>query len=155
MAYQQHFRFVITKKYDLTHPQAKFREDLVSQLQKWCEEDDSLIVCLDTNEDIYKQLLGKALSNIDGLAMKDVVGEFTCIHVGTTFFQGSKPVDGVWVTSDIMVCNASIMPAGYGIGDYQHFVIDFASRDFIGNTPPYMLSIASHIVKDVKVVTNV
>jgi hypothetical protein len=51
--------------------------------------------------------------------MKEVVGEFTCTPVGTTFFWGSKPIDGVWATSDIMVCNISIMPAaaGYGIGD--------------------------------------
>jgi hypothetical protein len=68
--------------------------------------------------------------------MKEVVGEFTCTPVGTTFFWGSKPIDGVWATSDITVCNASIMPAGYGISDHQLFIIDFASRDIIGNMPP-------------------
>jgi hypothetical protein len=34
-----------------------------------------LIVCLDANEDINKKSLGKSLINIDGLSMKEVVGE--------------------------------------------------------------------------------
>jgi hypothetical protein len=85
------------------------------------------------------KLLGKALTNIDGLAMKEVVGEFTCIPAGTTFFRGSKPVDGVWETSDITVCNASVKPADYGIGNHQHFVINFAPRDIIGNIPPKVI----------------
>jgi len=84
-------------------------------------------------------LVGTALTNIDGLAMKEMVGEFTCTPVGITFFQGSKPIDGVWETSDITVCIASIMPVGYSIGDHQIFVIDFVSRDIIGNTPPKVI----------------
>ncbi len=95
-----------------------------------------MIVCLDANEDIYKKSLGKSLTDIDKLAMKEVVGEFTGTLVGATFFRGSKPIDGVWATLDITVCNASIMPAGYGIGDHRLFVIDFASSDIIGNTAP-------------------
>ncbi len=86
-------------------------------MKKWCKEGNHLIVCLDANEDIYQKSLEKALTNIDGLAMKEGEG-FTCTLVGTTFFWGSKPIDGVRATSDITVCNASIMPVGYGIGDH-------------------------------------
>ena len=88
--------------------------------------------------------MGKSLTDIDGLAMKEVVGEFTQIPVGSTFFQGSKPIDGVWATLDVMVCNASIMPAGYGIGDHRLFVIDFSSSNIIGNMPPKVVRLASH-----------
>ena len=116
--YQQHRRFFITKKKDLTCPRTKFKEDLVAQLTKWREEGDRIIVCLDANEDIYKKSLGRTLTGVNGLAMKEVVGEFTGTPIGTTFFRGSKPIDGVWATSDITVCNASVMPAGYGIGDH-------------------------------------
>jgi hypothetical protein len=112
-------------------------------LQQWCAEGNRLIVCLDTNEDIYKKPLGKSLTDIDGLAMKEVIGEFTRTPVVTLFFRGSKPIDGVWVTADITVCNASIMSAGYGIGDHQIFVINFASCDIIGNTAPKVIRAAS------------
>ncbi len=33
---------------------------------------------------------------------------------------------------DISVCNAAIMPAGYGIGDNRLFVVDFSEADMIG-----------------------
>ncbi len=92
-------------------------------------------MCLDSNEHIYRKAIGKSLTNIEGLAMKEVVGEFTGKKIGTMFFQGSKPIDGVWATSDITVSKAAIMPAGYGIGDHHMFVIDFASKDIVGTSP--------------------
>jgi hypothetical protein len=70
-------------------------------------------------------------------------GEFTGTPVGATFFRRSKPVDGVWATLDITVCNASIMPAGYGIGDHWLFVIDFTASNIIGNTAPKVVQAAS------------
>jgi hypothetical protein len=51
-SYQQHRRYFINKKKDLTCPRTKFREDLVEQLTRWREEGDKLIVCLDANENI-------------------------------------------------------------------------------------------------------
>ncbi len=75
--------------------------------------------------------------------MKEVVEEFTGKAIGTTFFGGSKPIDGVWATSNINVCNAAIMPAGYGIGDHRLFVINFASKDIIGTNPPKIICPAS------------
>ncbi len=118
-SYQQHCRYFITKKGNLTCPRTKFREDLVAQLKKWHKEGDLVVVCLDANKHIYKKSIGRALTNIKGLAMQEVVGAFTHQPVGPMLFQGLKPINGVWATSDISVCNAAIMPAGYGIGDHN------------------------------------
>lgn len=71
---------------------------------------------MDVNKDIYQKNLGKALTNVDGLNMSEVVGEFTGNPVGPTFFCGSKPIDGVWATRDIQVVNTCIMPVGFGVG---------------------------------------
>jgi hypothetical protein len=68
--------------------------------------------------------------------MKEVVGDFIRKPIGSTFFQGLMFIDRVWATSDITICSAAIMPAGYGIGDHWLFVISFASADIIGSTPP-------------------
>jgi hypothetical protein len=100
-------------------------------------------VCLDTNKHIYRKAIGKSLTDIEGLAMMEEVGEFTGKAIGTTFFWGSKPINGIWATSDITVCNAAIMPAGYGIGDHRLFVIDFALQDIIGTNPPKIIWPAS------------
>jgi hypothetical protein len=121
----------------------KFCEDLVSQLLRWQQDGDKLIVCLDANEDIYCKSIGKALTDINGLANEEVVGDFKHQRVGATFFRGSKPIDGVWATSDILISNACIMPAGYGIGDHRLFVIDFCTQDIIRSQPPCMVRVTS------------
>ncbi len=110
----------------------KFWEDLVHQLQKWRADGDRLIVCLDANEDIYRKSIGKTLTLVDGLAMREVVGEFTGKRIGPTHFHGKKPIDGIWATSDIQVVGACIMPAGYGIGDHWLFIVDFLGSSCLG-----------------------
>ena len=130
--YQQHRRYWITKRRSLVCPRVKFREDLVKQLRKWRADGDRLIVCLDANEDIYKKSIGKALTSVEGLGMKEVVGEFTGKKIGPTYFRGKKPIDGIWATTDIQVCGACIMPAGYGIGDHRLFIVDFLGSSCLG-----------------------
>jgi hypothetical protein len=137
--YQQHRRYFRPRNENQC-PRSLFREHLISTFKKWREEGDRLIVCLDANEDIYKKSIGKALTDNDGLAMNEVVGTFTGKNIGSTFFRGSKPIDGDWATtSDISICNAAIMPSGYGIGDHRLFVIDFATQDLIGVNPPKII----------------
>ena len=65
--------------------------------------------------------------------MKEVVGEFTVRQLGATYFHGSEPIDGVWTTGDITVTNACVMPVGFGVGDYQLFVIDFSTTTLVGS----------------------
>jgi hypothetical protein len=79
--------------------------------------------------------IGKTLTSVDGLAMEEVVGEFTGKKVGPMYFRGSKPIDAVWATADVQVAGACIMPADYGIGDHQLFVVDFVTALLIGLSP--------------------
>ncbi len=92
-------------------------------------------MCLDANEDIYKKSLGKSLTKREGLNMLEVVGEFTGRKIGPTFFRGSKPIDGILATPDLVVTHACVMPAGYGVGDHRVFVVDFQERSLIGEAP--------------------
>ena len=120
--YQQNRRYFILKEKDTTCPRTRFREDLVTKLTAWREEGDRLIVCMDANENIYKKSIGKALTDPTGLAMREVVGDFTGVPIGATYFRGSSPIDAVWATPDIEVVGACVMPCGFGIGDHRLFV---------------------------------
>ena len=79
------------------------------------------------------------LTDRDGLAMSEVVGNFTGKPLGATFFRGSTPIDGIWATSDIEVVGACVMPVGYGVGDHRMFIIDFKTTSLIGAEPPRVL----------------
>ena len=68
--------------------------------------------------------------------MNEVVGTFTGKKIGATFFIGSKPIDAVWATPDIVVVGECVMPEGYGVGDHRLFVLDFLTSSIIGKMPP-------------------
>jgi hypothetical protein len=70
--------------------------------------------------------------NEDGLNMSEVVGNFTGKKLDPTFFWGSKPIDGIWATHDMVVTHACVMPAGYGMGDHCLFVVDIQEASLIG-----------------------
>jgi hypothetical protein len=129
--YQQHRRYFVTQQKDLFCPRVRFSQDLVKVLKKWREEGDRLIVCIDTNEDVYKKSIGRTLTDREGLNMVEAVGEFTGKKIGPTFFWGSKPIDGIWTTTDIIVTHACLMPAGFGVGDHRLFVIDMQAASLL------------------------
>jgi hypothetical protein len=130
--YQQHLRHLINKLNDGTCPRVRFREDLLRKMKQWHRKGEQLILCLDANENIHKGELGRELTDLHGLGMKDVVGEFSARKLGATYFQGSVPIDTKWATSDVTVANACVMPVGYGVGDNCLFVVDFATTLLVG-----------------------
>ncbi len=67
--YQQHRRYFVTMKKDITCQRKHFHDDLMKQLQKWRQEGYRLVICMDANEDIYKKSLGKSLTSTEGLNM--------------------------------------------------------------------------------------
>jgi hypothetical protein len=116
----------------------------MKQLNKWRREGDCLVVCMDANEDMYKKSLGKSLTSSEGLNMVEVVGEFTGKRIGATFFRGSKPIDGVWATQDLVVTHACVMPSGFGVGDHRLFVVDFQEESLIGKVPLRVKQFTTH-----------
>ena len=79
---------------------------MIKQLVKWREQRGTLVVCLNTNGDIYKKNFGKELVQTSELDMTEVNGNFTGRKAGATFFRGKGPIDGVWATPDT-VCLGS------------------------------------------------
>ena len=62
-SYSQQQRYQIWQQQDYTTcPRVKFREDLGKLLKEWRAAGDRLIVCLDANQNIYAQALGKLLT---------------------------------------------------------------------------------------------
>ena len=70
---------------------------------------------ISTNENIVK-----TLTDLDGLKMSEVVGNFTGQKVGATYFHKGKTLDDIWATTDIEVVGSCVMPVEYMVGDHQH-----------------------------------
>jgi len=105
-------------------------------LKEWRTAGGRLVVCLDANENIYMQALGKMLTNPEGLGMIEEVGGCTGKKIGPTYFRGQLLIDGIWTILDVMVANGCIMPAGYGIGDHRLFIVDLHTSSLVGSGRP-------------------
>jgi hypothetical protein len=101
-------------------------------MRQWRRVGERLILCLDANKNIYLGKLGQELTDLHGLGMKEVVGEFTTWRLGAMYFRGSAPIDAVWATSKVAVVNACVMPVVYGVGDHCLFVMDFVTALLVG-----------------------
>jgi hypothetical protein len=113
-------------------------------MKQWRAAGKRLVLCLDANENIYRAKLGRQLTDLHGLGMKEVVGEFMGRQLGTKFFRGSEPIDAIWETSNLEVAHACAMPIGYEVGDHCFFVVDFSTASMIGTCPPKIIRPALH-----------
>ena len=95
-----------------------------------------IILYMDANEDIYQKNLEKSITARDGLIMTEVVGTVTGKKISVTLFRGSKPIDALWATTDIVVVRACVMPESYGVGYHRLFVLYFLTSSLIVQTPP-------------------
>ncbi len=75
--------------------------------------------------------------------MRKAVLQHTGNSPGATFFRGSKPIDGIWISSDIDTSNACVMPFGYGVGDYCAFILDIPIESLVGINPVKIVHPAS------------
>ncbi len=86
---------------------------------------------MDHNEHTYDRTLGRALADTSGLRLQEAVLHHTGTQTGATFFRGSKPIDGLWVSRDIEILNECVTPFWYGVGDHRMFVLDITLESLI------------------------
>ena len=141
--YQQQRRYFIMKKKDLTCPRTLFRRHLISAIKKWRNAGERIVLYMDQNEHVYDEMLGKTLSDRNGLNLQEVILKQTGIQTGATFFRGSQPIDGLWVSDDLDISNACVMPFGYGVGNHCPFVLDIPLQSLIGVNPVRIIRPAS------------
>ena len=134
-SYQLQRAYFTMAKKDTTCPRKKFEADLVSLLTTWRQAGRRLIVCLDANDHVYTGHLAKALTRSPHLDLFEATLATTGTQLTATYFRGSRPIDAIWTTPDIVVTNICAMPIGFGMGDHQAFVLDITTQSMVGNNP--------------------
>jgi hypothetical protein len=114
------------RRKDITCPRTLFRQHLTAAITKWRAPGERIVLFMDHNEHAYDGMLGRALSNREGLNLREVILDTTGVRTGATYFQGSHPIDGLWASADLDISNACVMPFGYGVGDHRAFISEYA-----------------------------
>jgi hypothetical protein len=134
-SYQQQQRYFIMNKKDLTYPQTLFRRYLTAAIAKWRDAGEKIVLFMDHNKHVYDGVLGKALSDRNGLNLQEVILKQTGAPTGATFFRGLQPIDGLWASDDLDISKACVMPFGYGVGNHRTFVLDIPLQSLVGVNP--------------------
>jgi hypothetical protein len=90
---------------------------------------------MDHNERVTNGPLGKQLRDKNRLNLQEVIVQHTGTSSGAMFFCGSKPINGMWVSGDLDISNACVMPFGYGVGNHCAFILDVPLESIIGVNP--------------------
>jgi hypothetical protein len=123
------------KKKDLTCPLTLFHQHLTAAIRKWRAAGERIVLFTYHNEHVYDSVLGKALSDREGLNLSKVILKHTGSQTGALFFWGFKPIGGLWASSDLDISNACVMPFGYGVGNHRAFVLDIPLESLVGENP--------------------
>jgi len=134
-SYQQQHQYFITKKKDLTCPLNHFRKHLITLIKQWRVAGERIVLFMDHNEHVIDGCLGKALANKDRPDLREAIRLHTGVSPGATFFRGSRPIDGLWVSSNLDISNACVMPFGFGVGDHRAFILDIPLESLVGENP--------------------
>jgi hypothetical protein len=90
---------------------------------------------MDHNEHVINGPLGRELADKEGLDLHEAIVQHTGASPEATFFRGSRPINGIWVSSDLEISNACVMPFGYSIGDHRAFIFDIPIKSLVGISP--------------------
>ncbi len=107
----------------------------MKQIKEWREAGERIILFMVHNKHVINEPLGKVLADEEGLDLHEAIVQHTGTSSGATFFRGSKPINGMWVLSNLKISNACVMPFGYGIGDHRAFILDIPIESLVGVDP--------------------
>jgi hypothetical protein len=94
-----------------------------------------IILFLDHNKHVTNGPLDKQLGDKNRLNLREAIVQHTGTSPGATFFRGTKPINGMWVSDNLDISNACIMPFGYGVGNHRAFILDVPLELLIGMDP--------------------
>ena len=116
-----------------TCPRKLFRQHLITQLTEWRNDNEKLILLLDSNENMATGPLSRLLQGPD-LAMVDAVRLRSQLPGPHTFTRGTRQIDGAWITPDVDVAAACFLPFYFGVGDHRAILLDIPQHCLLGGS---------------------
>jgi hypothetical protein len=95
-------------------PIEAFYRDLTAAVQQWLKEGDQVVLMLDLNDDIRTSPFTAML---EAIGMTELMGfRHGNATMPRTFQSGSRPIDGLFVSSTLVGCSCGYLP----FGDFDH-----------------------------------
>ena len=126
--YAQHRRYYLKSNVN-TCPIENLKSEFISEVTKWIEQGERLIICGDFNEDLNNSAFVEDLGH---LGISSVMSK----HRGATPAtqnRGSTTIDGIFVSKNLRVSASGFSDFGDGPGDHRTVFVDIPKVDLEGN----------------------
>ena len=137
--YQQHLKH-FNNENDDREPRQAFIEDFETELIKWLETGDQIVVGGDWNHDIFSEPAARPIE--DMFKSHNMHNMVFCLHDPNDFPSSSgktttqkRTVDGIWGTSGLVPIRAGYIKVGEFGGDHHPIWFDVTFRDALGHVP--------------------
>ena len=108
-----------------------FEEDLVSLILGWREGGANVILCIDSNQNVYTGSLAERLTE-GKIGMFCAVKEVTGEEAPASWFRGSEPISTVYCSPGVVILNVALRPFYWGLGDHHAHIIEVTSESVFG-----------------------
>lgn len=132
--WEQHSRYLQAKG-EFRYPSTVFIEDITTLISKWRQDGDEVVLCIDSNQDVYTGHLACALGqkNIQmGCLFQHALGE----QVPNSHFRGKGKLSTIFGSPGLLEGNAMCYPHWYGIGDHRVFLLELSADSLFGGEYP-------------------
>ena len=126
-------------------PRTAIMEDLYTDVMKWRQSGDSIIILGDFNEDVRSNYLCSWRDSL-GLrdAMLDTIGNEV---LPASYVNGKDPIDSIWVSANVEIVRSVSLPFDQGVGDHRPIMIDVSTTSVMGTSVPPTPSVRARKLK--------
>jgi hypothetical protein len=128
--YIQQQRILVAKKVELC-PRKKMINDLTTQINNWLEAGDQIILMIDLNDNILNSEASRQLQSI-GLK-EGITQRHDEKQIMSTCNRGNYAIDGIFVSSTIMIQKGGYCPFNIFPSDHRALWIDVTMSNLCGN----------------------
>jgi hypothetical protein len=126
--YQQHLRYIQLNA--LQHsPYDLFSNNFTEAINQWITAGERLLIFVDMNEHV---LNGQLASKFTDLGLREATHLSWNSTEPNTHISGSKPIDGVYHTSNLEVTSTLMLSFHEGVGDHRTILVDITARSLLG-----------------------
>lgn len=115
-------------------PRKRFDEDLLTELSRWKDEGDEIILMMDANQHIYDGKLGRSLRS--DLQLVDAYYRMYDDHAPNSHHTGTIPIAGIFTSPGVNLEAVFVGRHGLGQGDHRLWAVDVTMQSCLGTETP-------------------
>ena len=126
--YQRHLSYIQLNNLDTT-PYGLFCTDFTNSIREWLAAGERVLIFTNMNERI---LTGKLATHLLDLGLLEATHLSWGDKEPNTHINGSKPIDGVYHTSNLEVTSTLMLSFHEGVGNHRTVLVDITARSLLG-----------------------